>query len=157
MASEPKKLSDAESSKDEEQAYDPLVGLKQLRDEFDRLLNDREQHNTIRATLLVNFGDTKHNRHGFKIEDKGRPTVRLLVDVLQGLESESEQLRAERGALVSTLVAYEHWEADLFRDSSCWQDSLPRMSQSLYDRWMELQAERNRVLGRTAAAAALEE
>lgn len=44
-------------------------------------------------------------------------------------------------ALVETLEAYEQWEIDLVL-----QDGLPRMTQALFERWIELQAKRNAAL-----------
>ncbi len=45
-----------------------------------------DQLRTIRATLLVNFGNTKHNRYGFTIEDRGS-THDLMYQVLDKLTS----------------------------------------------------------------------
>lgn len=39
----------------------------------------------IRATLLLNFGDTKHNRYGFSIGDSNDSTHALLMIVLEQL------------------------------------------------------------------------
>lgn len=48
------------------------------------------------------------------------------------------------------LEAYEQWEADMIADNKCWNtaDGLPKFTQSIYDRFMELQEMRNKVLGR---------
>lgn len=41
------------------------------------------------------------------------------------------------------VMRLERWEADLIEEDDCWRDGLPAFTQELYDRWMELQAERN--------------
>ncbi len=58
-------------------------------------------------------------------------------------ESNAERFRA-------VLEAYEQWEADLLMCGEAWStpSGLPRMTQALYDRWMEIQAMRNDALGR---------
>jgi len=44
------------------------------------------------------------------------------------------------------LKLYEEWEAELLMDNSAWVNGLPRFTQSLYDKWMEIQGRRNEVL-----------
>ncbi len=50
--------------------------------------------------------------------------------------------------LLDVLRAYERWEADLILCREAWDtaDGLPRFTQDLYDRFMEIQAMRNRVM-----------
>jgi hypothetical protein len=50
--------------------------------------------------------------------------------------------------LTAHLKKIEKWEAKLILMLECWQDELPRLNQELLDEWMELQAERNKLLGR---------
>ena len=52
------------------------------------------------------------------------------------------------GQLLSWVASVEQWEADLLATDDAWRgnDGLPRFTQGLYDRWLELQAERNRLL-----------
>lgn len=64
---------------------------EQFRERVDKLLEiNKEQQSKchelaeIRATLLLNFGDTKYNKYGIKIEDKGS-TLNLLLEVLKKL------------------------------------------------------------------------
>lgn len=42
----------------------------------------------------------------------------------------------------------EAWEAKLIETDECWVNGLPKLTQELYDEWMELQKERNELLGR---------
>ncbi len=51
-------------------------------------------------------------------------------------------------AAEAVLLGYEQWEADLLLDSNAWRgiDGLPHITQSLWDRLLELQALRNAAL-----------
>lgn len=67
---------------DGETDWKKVFGLAELYIEL--LKGDRCELRSIRATLLVNFGDTKHNRYGFTIKDEGS-THTMMMDVLRGL------------------------------------------------------------------------
>lgn len=54
--------------------------------------------------------------------------------------------------LEAVLKFYEQWEADLILCSEAWANGLPRMTQELYDRWMEIQTKRNAALASTTDA-----
>jgi hypothetical protein len=63
----------------------------------------------------------------------------------------SEGERVDREAKMRVVLeAYEAWEGDMIMGGECWvtADGLPRMTQGLYDRWIEIQNMRNRALGR---------
>jgi len=44
------------------------------------------------------------------------------------------------------LKKYEQWEADLLMLNEVWENGLPQFTQELYDKWMKLQTERNKIL-----------
>lgn len=54
-----------------------------------------------------------------------------------------DALEQQRDVLLAACKAYEQWEADLLRCDAAWQDSLPRFTQELYDKWMQIQPQRN--------------
>ncbi len=59
--------------------------IEMLRDdEFDCECESEHQLDTIRATLLINFGESKHNTYGFVVADEGT-TLDMLVSVLRKL------------------------------------------------------------------------
>ena len=57
--------------------------------------------------------------------------VRLMIDIEEA---------------VALLRGYEQWEADLVLTNEAWGSDLPRLTESLYDSFMELQAKRNAFL-----------
>jgi len=55
----------------------------------------------------------------------------------------------EKTDMVKLLKAYEQWEADLIMSDEAWDNgraALPTLTYPLYDKLLELQAERNRLL-----------
>jgi hypothetical protein len=45
------------------------------------------------------------------------------------------------------LKKYEDWEAELIRDDRCWQSgSNPKLTSELWDKLIEIQGQRNKVL-----------
>jgi hypothetical protein len=56
-------------------------------------------------------------------------------------------------ALREVLEAYAKWEADVLDCAEAWdvESRLPRMTQALYDRWVEIQLMRDEALGLTVA------
>ena len=54
-----------------------------------------------------------------------------------------DAMEQQRDVLLAACKAYEQWEADLLRCDAAWQDSLPRVTQELYDKWMQIQPQRN--------------
>jgi len=44
------------------------------------------------------------------------------------------------------LKKYEQWETDLLMLNEVWENGLPQFTQELYDKWMKLQTERNKIL-----------
>jgi hypothetical protein len=54
-------------------------------------------------------------------------------------------------ALVKLLKAYEQWEADIILENKCWTGQNVQLTDDLYERMIQLQAERNRVLGDVGA------
>ena len=54
--------------------------------------------------------------------------------------------------LEKVLCRYEQWEADLLMDDQAWGSGLPCFTQGLYDKWMELQEQRNKVLRKSEKA-----
>lgn len=62
----------------------------------------RELIDSIRATLLVNFGaDSKHNRYGIALKDEGT-TLQLLMQALTHLTSENESIKGELAHMRTT-------------------------------------------------------
>lgn len=48
--------------------------------------------------------------------------------------------------LIELLKKYESWEAKLILEDECWETKLPCMNQDLFEEFLELQAERVRLL-----------
>jgi hypothetical protein len=46
-------------------------------------------------------------------------------------------------ALAAVAQAYEDWEADLLMENKCWHNATPQPTQELWDRWVDIQADRN--------------
>lgn len=61
-------------------------------------------------------------------------------------EHRAESAERQRDEAIAALRAYERWEADLIMEDNSWVGGLPRLTQNLYDRMIELQAMRNAVL-----------
>jgi hypothetical protein len=55
-------------------------------------------------------------------------------------------LRRQEAKWIAFARDIEAWEAALILDAASWVDGLPRWSQGSYDRWLELQADRNMLL-----------
>jgi hypothetical protein len=58
----------------------------------------------------------------------------------------------ERDEMIAVLRAYEQWEAALVLTGD-WRNEMPRLTQGLYDRMLEIQAMRNAILARAGAPA----
>ena len=71
---------------------------------------------------------------------------------LAALIRERDAAEAQLAAARAVLEAYERWEADLILEAKAWADGLPLLTQELYDRFMAIQEQRNRALGRFALA-----
>lgn len=58
-------------------------------------------------------------------------------------------MRVQLDKMRAALKGYEQWEADLIFDHGAWRgiDGLPHITQSLWDRLLELQAMRNTAIG----------
>lgn len=54
--------------------------------------------------------------------------------------------------MLALLKAYEQWEADIIMENKCWTGQNIRLTDQPYDRMIELQTERNRVLGLVGGA-----
>lgn len=70
-------------------------------------------------------------------------------DARAALAAAAPAIRAEvQSQALAVLKGYEQWEADLVLCSEAWNtaNGLPQLTQALYDRLMELQAQRNRAL-----------
>jgi hypothetical protein len=81
-----------------------------------------------------------HREHGCRIGGR--------LDVALAALAEVKKLRG-------VLKSYELWEKDLLLSEEAWAGGrapLPRFTQELYDSWMELQADRNKVLSATDPA-----
>ena len=68
-------------------------------------------------------------------------------------ECDNERVRRERDtalALVErlreVLLAYQQWEAELILDDKAWRGGLPCMTQPVYDRFIEVQGQREVLL-----------
>lgn len=77
------------------------------------------------------------------------------IDPIVGLEAcdkneddGNARLIASAPEMYESLKIYESWEAELLMENSVWVNGLPRFTQSLYDKWMEIQGKRNEVLGK---------
>jgi hypothetical protein len=49
--------------------------------------------------------------------------------------------------VVEYLKKIDEWEAKLIVTDECWDGEYPQFTKELYDEWMELQKERNELLG----------
>lgn len=62
-------------------------------------------------------------------------------------EKNEARERAEKAEKL--LKKYECFEAAMIEDDEVWKNGLPQFTQELYQKWMELQTERNEILGRS--------
>ena len=62
--------------------------------------------------------------------------------------TEWEELRAKLDELKDVLAAYEALEADLIMEPKCWTGPTCKFTGELWDRMIEIQAMRNKALGR---------
>lgn len=69
-------------------------------------------------------------------------------NVPPGENEANMRLMAASKALASLAEAYEQWEAALIMSNEAWRGlkALPQLTEPLFDRLIELQAERNRIL-----------
>ncbi|HWQ42792.1 MAG TPA: hypothetical protein VN456_12255 [Desulfosporosinus sp.] len=77
--------------------------------------------------------------------DESHPTNK------QAAEAEANvYLIAAAPDMYEALKLYEEFESQLILDSDAWgnEDGLPRFTQALLDKWMEIQAKRDEVLGK---------
>lgn len=49
-------------------------------------------------------------------------------------------------SFVSFIKEHEEWEANLIKDSSCWESEYPEIKNEHFDKMMELQSKRNAIL-----------
>jgi hypothetical protein len=75
------------------------------------------------------------------------------LQIMRAWEKENGELQAENAMLREVLERYEKWEADLLLDGWAWEDGLPRFTQELYDKWIEIQEKRNQALSTPSPAA----
>lgn len=54
----------------------------------------------------------------------------------------------QRDALLRVAEAYERWEADLIMENWCWAGQNVTLTDDLYNRMIDIQAMRNKALGR---------
>jgi len=61
-----------------------------------------------------------------------------------------EIARASEKEILTTMFMekLEAWEAKLIMTDECWKNGLPKLTQELYDEWIALQQERNKLLNR---------
>lgn len=91
----------------------------------------------------------KYTNDGFHILEDGRITASAWAG-----EKNAARLAAKLDAVEAmrkALKAYERWEADLVLSDEAWRGGmapLPTITQSLWDRLLEIQAMRNAALGR---------
>jgi hypothetical protein len=79
--------------------------------------------------------------------DRSRPEEEI---PMTSPEDTIRRLREENARLRDVAEAYERWEADLLGCREAWDtpDGLPRFTQGLQDRWIEIQTMRSKALGR---------
>jgi len=71
----------------------------------------------------------------------------VVEEIEQALSTTAGRERQERlEKLERVLKGYEQWEAALIMDNQAWNNELPCFTQELYDKWMELQRQRNAAL-----------
>lgn len=66
------------------------------------------------------------------------------------------EYRTKEQRLLVHLLKIVLWEAKLVETDKCWQNDLPQLNQELYDEWIELQKERNELLGSEGTHVAME-
>lgn len=66
---------------------------------------------------------------------------------IAGIDSADARLIAASPDLFAVAKAYEAWEADVVFDGN-WEDGLPKLTQPLFDRLLEIQAMRNAALAK---------
>ncbi len=77
-----------------------------------------------------------------RLNEKGELGMRLAA------EAERDASIADVKRLREVAEGYERWEATLIETDAAWRDGLPRLTQELWDAWIELQSKRNTALGR---------
>ena len=55
-------------------------------------------------------------------------------------------MKSELEKLINVLKKYEQWEANLIIEDSCWEGSMPTLTNKLYEELLEIQKLRNDVL-----------
>jgi hypothetical protein len=76
------------------------------------------------------------------------PPPYLAVDIgkVVGLHNGYKDLQDENTRLRDALEKWCTWEEELLNTREAWEDGLPKMTQELYDKYIELQSIRNKAL-----------
>lgn len=67
---------------------------------------------------------------------------------LSEVKQQVADLLASNKAMLAVLLAYEQWEASLILDDESWRNGLPMLTQTQYDRLIEIQGMRNAAIAK---------
>lgn len=73
----------------------------------------------------------------------------------RGIVFDIKELQVNEDKMTNLLKKLEQFEADLIERDEVWntEDGLPKVTKEFYDRWIDLQTERNNLLGRNLGEA----
>ncbi len=96
---------------------------------------------------ITNIGEVEF-RDGLWRNGKFRDSENSKVHKWLDESDESEEQSLSTPDAIDLLKEYEQWEADLISDNQMWWPNVPkdRISGKTYDKMMELQAKRNKIL-----------
>jgi hypothetical protein len=101
---------------------------------------ERDNEIVISGALRI----ARQNAQLIGLAPERRHTIELLDAAIAAWNRRPPGAREEE--LQNVLKAYEQWEADMILAGECWVNGLPRITQTLWDRFIEIQAMRNRAL-----------
>lgn len=92
-------------------------------------------------------GDLVQNLYVAALEDEA---LRAAEGVAR---DDAAELRAAAADAAALLKRIDHWEGSVILADEVWatSDGMPKLTRELYDQWIELQDERNRVRAALAA------
>jgi len=92
------------------------------------------------------------------LDDKNKNLVERLNESYSKIENQYEEMGDKEyiipfgvKCLVEArdfLLKHQAWEAKMLETDECWEDSLPKLNQELYDESLDIQGNRNHLLSR---------
>lgn len=97
------------------------------------------------------FRKNNGGQEGLYVKQPGDTGLFLVKHTFDGTQAEANvRLMASAPEMYEALKLYVEFESQLVLDSGAWgnADGLPKFTQGLLDKWMEIQAKRNEVLNK---------